>query len=401
MAGRVKHAEKPVSIMVRSLLLLLVTGTLLIGCSSGKAAFRRGHYDSAVQKAAGRLNQRPGLSKRGHATASWVLQRAFVRGYKRHQTTIGRLSAPANPLPFRWEAVHAEYDALQTITDNAFKCTACTGWLATYPASYRDRQRDTRELAAADRYEAAERAFPHRKTDQLAAKDAYLNYRRAADWIPNYRQTLAKSEEALPFAILRVVVDPPGPTREISPEDNIQLEGLILQQIGHNPAPSAFVRLYAPNSEAGNGYAIHEAIQMQVTDYDSYSDHTSSSSTTVESSQAYKVGEKKINDSTTVDVMEKVTGTLTTYRREISAGLTLRMRAIDTGNDRERWNNIVRGSRNWATEWQTFSGDDRALSGSLKSADAFLPSRWSLYDSMRDELADDVARRLRSRYARE
>ena len=387
--------------MIRSLLLLTVTGTLLMGCSSGKTALLRGQYDSAVQKAAGRLDQRPGLSKRGHPTASWVLQRAFVRGYEQHQIAIGRLSAPANPLPFRWEAVHAEYGALQTLTDNALKCTACTGWLAAYPASYRDRQRDTRELAAADRYEAAERAFPHRETDRLAAKDAYLNYRRAAEWVPNYRQTLAKSEEALPFAILRVVVEPLGPTREISPEDNIQLEGLILQQIGRNPAPSVFVRLYAPTEHAGDGYVIHEAVQMQVTDYDSYNDHTSSSSTTVESSQAYKVGEKKINDSTTVDIMEKVTGTLTTYRREISAGLTLRIRAIDTGNGRERWNDAVWESRHWATEWQTFSGDDRALSGSLKSADAFPPSRWSLYDSMRDELADDVARRLRSRYARE
>ena len=387
--------------MIRSLLLLLATTTLLIGCSSGKTALRRGHYDSAVQKAAGRLSQRPGLSKRGHPTASWVLQRAFVRGYEQHQTTIRRLSTPANPLPFRWEAVHAEYDALQTLTDNALKCATCTGWLAAYPASYRDRQRDARDLAAADRYEAAERAFPHRETDRLAAKDAYLNYRRAADWIPGYRQTLAKSEEGLPFAILRVVVEPLGPTREISPEDNIQLEGLILQQIGRNPAPSAFVRLYAPTENAGDGYTIHETIQMQVTDYDSYNDHTSSSSTTVESSQAYKVGEKKINDSTTVDIMEKVTGTLTTYRQEISAGLTLRMRAIDTGNGRERWNDAVWESRHWATEWQTFSGDDRALSGSLKSADAFAPSRWSLYDSMRDELADDVARRLRSRYARE
>lgn len=401
MTKRVKHSEKPVSIMVRFVLLLLVTTTLLMACSSGKTALRRGNYDGAVKKAADRLRQRPGLSKRGHPTAAWVLQRAFVRGYEQHQTAIGRLSAPANPLPFRWEAVYAEYEALQTLTDNARQCTACADWLAAYPASYRDRQHDTRDLAAADRYEAAERAFPHRETDRFAAKDAYLNYRRAAQWVPDYRQTLAKSEEALPFAILRVVVEPLGPTGAISPEDNIQLEGLILQQIGRNPAPSAFVQLYAPTAYAGDGYPIHEAVQMQVTDYSPYSDHTSSSSTTVESSQAYKVGEKKINDSTTVDIMEKVTGTLTTYRREISAGLTLRMRAIDTEGGRERWNDAVRESRSWTTEWQTFSGDDRALSGSLKSADAFPPSRWSLYDSMRDELADDVARRLRSRYARE
>ena len=100
--------------------------------------------------------------------------------------------------------------------------------------------------------------------------------------------------------------------------------------------------------------------------------------------------------------MEKVKGTLTTYRREIGAGLTLRMRAIDTQSGRELWNDGVWESRSWATEWQTFIGDDRALNGSsLKSADLFPPSRWSLYDSMRDELADDVARRRRRTYASE
>ncbi len=387
--------------MIRPFLLLSLTGLLLNACSSGKTALNQGDYTAAVKKAADRLNQRPGLSKRGHSTAGWVLQQAFVRGYEQHQIAIQRLSAPANPLPFRWEAVHAEYEALQILTDNARKCPTCADWLANYPTSYQDRQRDTRELAAADRYEAAERAFPHRETDRLAARDAYLNYRRAAGWVPNYRQTLAKSEDALPFAILRVVVEPLGPTAEISPEDNIQLEGLILQRIGRNSAQSAFVRLYAPTENAGDGYSIREAIQMQVTDYTPLRDHTSSSSTTVESSQAYKVGEKKINDSTKVDIMEKVKGTLTTYRREISAGLTLRMRAIDTQAGREVWTDAVWESRNWATEWQTFIGDDRALNGhSLKSASLFPPSRWSLYDSMRHELADDVARRLRSRYER-
>ena len=141
---------------------------------------------------------------------------------------------------------------------------------------------------------------------------------------------------------------------------------------------------------------------MQVTDYTPYRDYTSSSSTTVYSNQAYKVGEKKINDSTTVDIMEKVSGTLTTYRREISAGLSLKLRAIDTQDGRELWQDGVWESQNWATEWQTFSGDDRALNGSsLKTAAAFVPSRWSLYDTMRDDLAGDVARYLRRRYERD
>lgn len=385
--------------MSRSLLLLLTVTVLLTACSSGLTALRRGKFDLAVQKASQRLRQRAGFSKRGHLTAPLVLRQAFVRAYEQHQAEIRHLSSPANARAFRWEAVHTQYEQLQALTNAAAGCPACAEWLAAYPASYTDRQQETRQLAAADRYEAAEEAFTHREENRLAAKDAYLNYRKALDWVPDYRQACAKAQDALPYAILRVVVEPLNPTNEISPADNAELQSLIFGRLSGLAAPSAFVRLYPPGEHAGEGFPIHQVVQMVVTDYSPYHEQTSSSSATVYSNQVYKVGEKKINDSTKVDIKEKVTGTLTTYRNEISAGLTLRIRAVDTQTGLLLWEEPIWESRSWATEWQTFSGDDRALNGSsLKSADPFPPSRWSFYRSMRDELVSDVARRLQNKY---
>ncbi|UFH52632.1 hypothetical protein [Spirosoma sp. KNUC1025] len=387
--------------MFRLFLFIGVVG-LLAACSSGKTALKRGHFDLAVKKASQRLQQRPGLSKRGHPLATQVLQQAFVQAYELHQSTIRRLSSSTNRDAFRWESVYKEYVALQILTDNARKCVTCSEWLSTFPTSYADRQQDTRELAAADRYEAAEQAFAYRQTNRLAAKDAYLNYHKALDWIPDYQQASAKADEAFPFAILRVVVEPLSPTNELSPDDNRELQGLILKEIGRNLAPSTFVHLYQPDEQAGDGYPLHQAVQMIVTDYTPYAESNSSSSTTVYSNLEYKVGEKKINDSTKVDIKEKVKGTLTTYRREIQAYLNLRMRSVDTQTGQILWEESIGESRSWQTEWQTFSGDDRALNGqSLKSADMFPPTRWRLYDSMQDELAGDVARRLRTKYARD
>ena len=395
--------------MYRTFLFFITAAFLLNACSSGKTALKQGKFDLAVKKASQRLGQRPGLSKRGHPAATLVLKQAFVQAYEQHQTAIRRLSSPSSNTNFRWESVYREYEQLQTLTDNARRgipatCDSCATWLASYPATYQDRQQETRELAAADRYAVAEQAFAYREDNRLAAKDAYVNYLKAIDWVPNYQQARAKSNEAFPFAILRVVVEPLSPTREISPNDNQKLQDLILQQIGRNAIPSTFVRLYPPNEMAGEstpgeGYPIHQAIQMIVTDYTGYNESNSSSSTTVYSNTEYKVGEKKINDSTKVDIKEKVQGTLTTYRREVNAGLTLSMRAIDTQTGKVLWEEPISESRNWYTEWQTFSGDDRALNGqSLKSANMFPPSRWQLYDSMQDELAGDVVRRLQTKY---
>ncbi|NEU66970.1 hypothetical protein [Spirosoma agri] len=381
------------------LLLFSVLAAVLMACSSGQTALKRGDFDLAVKRASQRLQGWRGLSKRGFIKAPLVLKQAFVSAYETHQNTIRRLSSPSSTDAYRWEAVHTEYETLQALTDNARTCDACAGWLAAYPLSYTDRKQETRQLAAADRYEAAEQAFAYRETDRLAAKDAYLNYQKALSWVPDYQQAHAKSEEALPFAVLRVVVEPLSPTREISEKENEYLQHLIFRQIGPDEAPSPFVRLYRPDESAGDGFPIHQAIQLQVSDYRPSSDNTTSSSTTVYSNQSYKVGEKKINDSTKVDIMEKVSGTLTTYQRTIHAELTLQMRSVDTQTGKTVWDDRIWETRSWQTEWQTFSGDDRALNGSsLKSANLFPPSRWQLYDSMRDELADDVVRRLRQKY---
>ncbi|GAB3697751.1 hypothetical protein GCM10027592_22190 [Spirosoma flavus] len=400
--------------MFRPILLSAITALLLTACSSGKSALKRGDFDLAVKKASQRLNQSSFLSKRGQELAPLVLRDAFKLAYDQHQATIRRLSSAnpttANQTPaFRWETVFQEYGELQKLTDNAraSNCAACAEWLTTYPVSYADQQREIRQLAAADRYDVAEQAFAYREDDRQAAKDAYLNYQKALDWVPDFRQARGKAEDALPFAILRVAIEPLSPSPELDRSDSQELQQLIFRQVGQQTAPSTFVRFYPPDARGsefvpGDGYPIHQAIQMVVSGYTPSRENKTSTCTTVYSNQEYKVGEKKINDSTKVDIKEKVKGTLTTYRREIYASLDMHMRAIDTQTGKVLWEEPIGETRNWVTEWQSFTGDDRALNGnSLKTADPFPPSRWRLLDSMRDELASDVARRLRSRYARE
>ncbi|RRB06991.1 hypothetical protein [Larkinella rosea] len=394
--------------MFRLVLLSGLFALLLDGCSSGKTALKRGQFDLAVKRASHRLTQSRGLFKRGYETAPLVLKEAFIHAYNQHQTAIRKLTSAADSnQPFRWETVFQEYTHLQTLTNDARRgfaahCSTCEEWLAAYPASYSDRLNEVRELAAADRYNVAEQAFPYREENRLAAKEAYLSYQKAVDWVPDYRHASAKAQEALPFAILRVVVEPISPTNEISPQQNSELEHLIYQNVAQRSKPSPFVQLY-PSSKPPDIYLpVHQVVQMQVIHYLPFDETRTSSSTTIYSNQLYKVGEKKINDSTKVDVMEKVKGTLTTYRLEIRAGLDLRMRALDLSSGKVLWEEPVYERESWETTWETFSGDDRALNGSsLKSADPFSPSRWKLYRNLRDGLASSVAQRLQSKYKRD
>ncbi|GAB3569131.1 hypothetical protein GCM10027578_23000 [Spirosoma luteolum] len=391
--------------MNRSLPYLFWAGLLLLGCSSGQTALRRGDFDKAVAQAASRLQSGHGLTKRGRRLAPLVLRNAFVQAYASHQTRIRDLTSDTSP-PFRWETVVTHYQALQTLTDNARTCGPCAGWLAAYPADYGSPIRETRQLAAADRYQAAELAFAYRETDRRAARDAYSHYRRADEWVPGYQQASTKAQEAFAYALLRVAVEPVSAGPLLTGSDRATLQRAILRSL--NPEPAPFVRLYLPaqvqasvfdGAPVVDGFGIAQAVQLRVTDLDSYHDNVTSSSSTVYSNQPYKVGEKKINDSTRVDILEKVSGTLTVHTRTVRADMQLHLRGLETASGRALWQEPVTASRSWTTSWETFTGDERALNGhTLATASLLVPSRWQLFDGLCDDMASSVRQRLERVY---
>ena len=147
--------------MKTTLSVLFIVG-LLMACSSGKSAYRRGDYADAVAKASTRFNQKRGLGRRGHELAGMVIQRAFVQSYEQHQTAIRSLVQSREP--FRWERVYAEYEVLQKMTTDAWNALPNSDWLGTYPGDYTPRLTETRQLAADERMALADTAYAYRTT---------------------------------------------------------------------------------------------------------------------------------------------------------------------------------------------------------------------------------------------
>lgn len=389
------------------LLLLLLSGMLYVSCSSGKTAYKRGDYAGAVQKASHRLNQKPGLSRRGHELAELVIERAFVAGYEQHQSTIRTLAAQPDK-PFRWETVFAEYAILQNMTSDARQAAPNAGWLATYPADYSQQLTETRQLAAEERYMLAEEAYGYREGNRMAARDAYEQYQKAISWVPDYRQAAQKSLEAFPYALLRVLVEPPVLTPELDPSETAEVGQAIFSSLQGNNKPSPYVHLFEPDQtevavdgayRLYDGFPINEVVQVAVSDYKPYTKRFTATSTTVESDKLYKVGTKRINDSTVIDIMEKVKGTLTLHTQFIEASMSVDLRAIDLKANRVVWTDSDHTSTDWKTQWETFTGDSRALNGHLLlTATGIPPSRRDLFNSLRSSVGSSVAGTLRQRY---
>ncbi|WP_375444888.1 hypothetical protein [uncultured Fibrella sp.] len=387
--------------------LLLLSGMLYLSCSSGKTAYKRGDYAGAVQKASQRLKQKPGLSRRGHELAELVIERAFVAGYEQHQSIIRQLTAQSNK-PFRWETVFAEYDILQKMASDARQAASGAEWLATYPADYSRQLAETRQLAAEERYAIAEEAYAYREVNRMAARDAYEQYQKAISWVPNYREAARKSLETLPYAILRVLVEPPVLTPELDPSETTELGQSIFTSLQTANKPSPYVHLLDPNQaeiavdgayRLYDGFPVNEVVQVAVRDYKPYSKRFTATSTTVESDKLYKVGTKRINDSTVVDIMEKVKGTLTLHTQFIEASMSVELRAIDLKTNRIIWTDSDHESTGWQTQWETFTGDKRALNDHLLlMATGIPPSRRDLFNGLSSRLGSSVVGTLRQRY---
>lgn len=365
----------------------------LTACGSGRVALKHENFDVAVRRSAERLKRKPSDTK-----ARMVLREAYRRAHDQHQNVILRLSRQTDE-PFRWEKVVAEYQKLQQLAEQALACRNCESLLGGYPVDYRQRLTETRELAAAERFALAEEAFVYRETNRQAARDAYENFLKADDWVTNYRQARQRAEEVLPYAILRVVVEPLTPSRWLSPGDEQRLQKLIFRELARQQPPSLFVRYYMPGVTPEPERHPDHVVQMAVSNYDPYDVSESSSCQTVESTQEYKVGTKKINDSTTVDVKEKVKGTLTTHKRQVRADLYIDIRSLDARSGQVLWADRIWETESWSDEWETFSGDDRALNGrSLKSASLFMPSRWSMLSDLISSTPGSVRGQLRQKY---
>ncbi|WP_041258990.1 hypothetical protein [Fibrella aestuarina] len=389
----------------------------LMACSSGKTAYRRGDYAEAVKKASERLRQPKGWGRRGHELAAEVVKRAFVNGYNQHQATIRALSADVQR-PFRWEAVFAEYETLQAMSADAQRALqplaeqqVATDWLANYPTDYTNALAETRQLAAADRYQLAETAFAQRQTDRLAARTAYEQYQAAQKWVPGYQQSAQRSLEAFSFAVLRVLIEPPVPTPELDRDDTWALGQSVNESLVRHTTPSPYVHLYQPDqvevADNGDyrlfdGQPIHEVVQFAVRNYRPYDESYAKTSRTIESSKLYKVGTKRINDSTVVDILEKIKGTVILHTHRIEARLDLQLRALDARTDAPLWTDSDYVSTDWVGQWETFIGDSRALdSYTLITQTGSIPSSRDLLHSLLNQAGSSVVGTLRKQYKKQ
>lgn len=321
---------------------------VVAGCSSGKKAYQKGDYYSAVVKAVDRLRSNP-----NHKKSVQALENAYPLAIKYYEDQIRNQLSADNP--DKWVSVVSSYN---TINNMANEINRSPGALAVIPnpVTYYSELADAKESAAEEQYNRGVEFLAMNTRE--SAKDAYYRFVNANGYVPGFKDVNDKIDEAKYIATLKVVVDQiPSVSKYSVSSDFFQDQVESYLRSGY---ASEFVRFYNfKEAEEENLNPPDQILRLFFDDFVVGETHVEKTVREV-SQDSVKVGEATIGDST-VNVYNTVKAELTTYRKEVISNGRMAMEIIDGFSNGVLSSQKFTGEFVWYSEWGNFNGDGRAL----------------------------------------
>lgn len=330
---------------------LLIFAFILIvsACSSGKKAYERGDYYSAVSKAVNRLRQNPDHRKSGD-----ILKEAYPLALSYYESQAkNEIASNSN---FKWKNAIQSYNQLNQLYEQIRQCPGCLAAVPN-PRNYYAEIGPLKEKAAEESYGAGINALM--KGTRNDAKQAYHNFADAQAFVPGYKDVIAYLEKAKEEATLKVILEQiPVPAR-------YNLSGGFFQDrveeyLHTNYTDMSFIRFYTP--QEAQSVQLQQPDQIVRIQFDDFSVGNTTLKEREEevSKDSVKVGEVKM-EGKTVPVYNTVKAKLITTRKEVLSTGLLSMVVVDAKTNGVLSHKKFSGEYLWVNSWARFNGDERAL----------------------------------------
>lgn len=222
---------------MKNLIYLFVFATLIAGCSSGRKALERGNYLQAIEKAVNRLSNDPDNRK-----ATKVLTDGYPMAMNYYQEEIDQILSGNDQ--FKWGETLDIMQRVNHLSDLIRRVPAARK-LVPSPKTYTSEIADVTQRAAEERYQAGLNSLQGKSRED--AKQAYYNFQRADQLIPNYKDVDQKMAIAKERATLKVILEPiPLPSKRYELSANFFYSEVIKQMKAKFPDQS-FVNFYTPD----------------------------------------------------------------------------------------------------------------------------------------------------------
>ncbi|MGK7393424.1 MAG: hypothetical protein ACNS62_02585 [Candidatus Cyclobacteriaceae bacterium M3_2C_046] len=366
-----------------NLLLISLTFLVCFSCSSGKSAYKRGDYFSAVMQSVDRLRRND-----SHKKSRETLRKAYPMAVRYYNSKIENIKNSNEQ--FKNGIIYDAYQDLNTIHESIIRCPGALRVIAR-PQNFNREARQYQQKAADERYQAGELAL--NRKNRLDAIDAYNHFMFANDYLPGYKDIEDKIDEARYYATLKVLVDQvPVPT--VNFQLSVEFFQEQVEEFLSNYAENQFVEFYTPRDR--NHPDPDQVLQIRFDDFvvgqtTNYRDSREISKDSV------VVGQVTLDNGKKKDVIGSAKATFTENRQEIVSSGLITMRIVDAQTRKVLVHEKFPGEFVWVSRWASYKGDERALDKEQIELSKSRPSSPPSHQNMFIEFCRPIYTQLQSR----
>jgi hypothetical protein len=323
---------------------LAIMAGLVIGCSSGKSAYKHGDYYQAVLTAVERLRSSP-ENKKSKEVLSLSYQAAvdFLE-----QDAQNQIASNAN---FKYKAVVANYERINNLYNQIRQSPGALKVIPT-PVNRFKELTDYKAKAAEESYDAGIQAMM--LNTRQDAKNAYYYFSDANTFSPGYREAIEMIDQAKINATINVIVEPALDNRY-----SWNFEPVVF---GYNS--NMFVKFYTPQQAEQMG--VKRVDQFLKVSVNSYSEGLPQISRRVETrTDSVKTGEKTVNGQK-IPIFQKINSSTTIFEKKVNGHGSINLWITDASSKADIRNQEITSDQTWSDSWAIYSGDLRAVASGNK-----------------------------------
>ena len=370
-------------------ILYLLFVLLVSSCSSGKKAFQKGDYYTALYKAVDRLKSSP-----DNKNATKVLRDGYPVTIDWTQEEMDH-AMNSNDM-FKWERAIHLMEQVNRLSDQ-IRSTPAARKIIGNPKSYSSELNMAYEKAAEIRYNLGLEELEINTLE--SARSAYDNFVSADHFVTGYKNVRELIYEAKEKATLKVVLEAiPVPSQRYKVTSEF-FYNQVFEYLNNRFSRKSFVNFYSPlQAERENLQYPDYIVDLEFFDFSvgnlSRSEKEESLTTRVpiESRDSTKVRYKTYS------------AKIKTYTDQVVSGGNLRMMIFEPSTDKILRDELIPGSFTWVNQYAMYVGDVEALNDKqfqlTQNKVMPLPPHQDLFIEMTRPIYDQVTNKLYSFFRR-
>ncbi|OEK05719.1 hypothetical protein [Roseivirga misakiensis] len=329
-------------------ILLGALALCVAACATGKNAFDKGNYNTALDRAVKRLQSNPNNKK-----AQDVLIDGYSVASEFHLKRIQQFKRSQND--FKWESIYREYTQLNNYYRDIQRCPSCMSLVS--PKEYFTEQEEAASSAAEVQVTIGKESLALNTIE--TARQAYSHFEMALRFNNNIVGIDSLLTQARQIGTVRVLIEPiPIHSRNLK-LTNEYLENKMFEYLDAY-SRDRFVQFFSALESEQRGIEPDHILSLDFDDF--VLGQAEIVSKTVEIKRdSVVVGEYTDKDGNKFDVYNTVKADFTSNEKTLYSAGVLNFEIRDAYTNKVLTQRKLRSEDIWRHSWASFNGDSRAL----------------------------------------